>query len=648
MSITLHYALSKLKELFYPKRNRSEENTESKIQYSERKNLAENVCKSSDVHQFTDSDQSFQDSMQLLGVKPTQLNNARLVEKNTAVSQVDDSFPEKKNLDNNLSAPQDIKPVNRSATLPSQQNTTRQSLGQQTAPPARFKLKKSPANVIKNAPKPSQTPYSVQVTSEILPNSQLTRGVRWAAYQIPDNLGDEDQIVSKTHEDEREVVIGLDFGTAYTKVVIGDSALGKAFAVPFFDHVGLPAYLLPSRVWLNGDQYTLLERGDVKQRLKLNLIEKNDVADCFCDATAFLALVIRHARGWLFINHSDLYKNTRVLWKLTIGLPAATYDNEAIVLKFRNVAECAWWIAGQRKAAISRDLVAQICGEKKKGKRYQAAGVADSGSVVFDVIPELSAQIYGFLMSSKFDPKARNCFLMVDIGAGTVDSSIFKVSRDNRRRWEFRFFSNVVQFNGVANLNDVRIKFLTTAFKNLDIFDQHVSDFSAAEASINNIDGIPNSLDDYFSGIKFSFSDWKFNPDHYFYNEKFKKQITNDTLKGAQGFFSDKHVFKGMPLFLCGGGSRMDFFKKLEKDLASHKNASWFNFVPQNLEVPPMLSAKGVRKSDFDRLSVAFGLSFLDVGNYVREHLKGKAVELKTENSRRCNGCGATGTCYCD
>lgn len=82
-----------------------------------------------------------------------------------------------------------------------------------------------------------------------------------------------------------------------------------------------------------------------------------------------------------------------------------------------------------------------------------------------DVIPELSAQIYGFLMSSKFDPKARNYFLMVDIGTGTVDSSVFKVVRYKNKKWEFRFLSNVVQFNGVDNLNNARIRFLTEAFK---------------------------------------------------------------------------------------------------------------------------------------------------------------------------------------
>jgi hypothetical protein len=55
------------------------------------------------------------------------------------------------------------------------------------------------------------------------------------------------QILVGKPDDEREVVLGLDFGTSCVKVVIGDSALGKAFAVPFCKAEGIAKFLLPSR-----------------------------------------------------------------------------------------------------------------------------------------------------------------------------------------------------------------------------------------------------------------------------------------------------------------------------------------------------------------------------------------------------------------
>ena len=651
MSRTLQDALrdtfSKLKKFFSPNRNQSEKNNETERQDRDKYNVATSITTSPEVSQCADSDQSVQDN-KLPETKHAYFKNTQLVEENTVISQAGDPSPDTKRQEKKQSAPQVQEPATGDTVFPAQFKAASQTSDQQPAPSEKSPPAKPIAKVIKGKPGTSQMSCRVKVTSEILPNPQLIKGARWTGYQAPKQLGAKEQLASTSHDDEREVVIGLDFGTAFTKVVIGDSALGKAFAVPFSDQVGLPAYLLPSRVWLDGEQYTLFERGEAKQRLKLNLIGQKDDTECHSDATAFLTLVIRHARGWLFANHADIYKRTRVLWKLTLGLPAATYENAAIVATFRDAVAAAWRIASSQHAEISRDLVRRVCEEVKRKRQEQAGGAADLDDVVLDVIPELSAQIYGFLMSSKFDPKARNHFLMVDIGAGTVDSSVFKVARDTRRRWEFRFFSNVVQFNGVANLHDARIQFLNNAFKEIGLFDQHESNLSAAAKSVDNINGIPDTLIDYFSGIEFSFHNKKSDPDYYFYNNKFKKQITDSTLRGAQVFFSDKNVFKGMPLFLCGGGSRMPFFNRLKGDLLSHKNASWFKFVPQNLEVPSMLSAKGVRETDFDRLSVAFGLSFLDVGKYVREQLKTTPMVTKTEDSRRCKWCGAIGTCYCD
>ena len=58
-------------------------------------------------------------------------------------------------------------------------------------------------------------------------------------------------------DDDREVVLGLDFGTSRVKVVIGDSSLGKAFAVPFCRTEGIEKFLLPSRLYQTGQVFSL-------------------------------------------------------------------------------------------------------------------------------------------------------------------------------------------------------------------------------------------------------------------------------------------------------------------------------------------------------------------------------------------------------
>ena len=88
----------------------------------------------------------------------------------------------------------------------------------------------------------------------------------------------------------------------------------------------------------------------------------------------------------------------------------------------------------------------------------------------------------------------------------------------------------------------------------------------------------------------------------------------------------------------------MKFYKKIEEELLSHPNATWFAFRPRKLEVPAILEAPGMMRGDYDRLSVAFGLSFVRVGNIVRQVTP---PPLPDPPSKGCPGCGAIYGCYC-
>ena len=166
--------------------------------------------------------------------------------------------------------------------------------------------------------------------------------------------------------------------------------------------------------------------------------------------------------------------------------------------------------------------------------------------------------------------------------------------------------------------------------------------FAEIDSSLN---GIPESWEEYSPGIARILRKGEQTPDDIFY-KKFRNQITDKTLKGALQFFGHD-VFRDTPLFLCGGGSRMKFFQKLASDLKTHQNASWFRFHSQQLEVPGILDVENFVSNDIDRFSVAFGLSFLDTGEYIRARLKELPSRPQPSNPRACPGCGGIGTCYC-
>ena len=73
-----------------------------------------------------------------------------------------------------------------------------------------------------------------------------------------------------------------------------------------------------------------------------------------------------------------------------------------------------------------------------------------------------------------------------------------------------------------------------------------------------------------------------------------------------------------MPYFLCGGGARHSFYEQIKPALQRPRGATWLNLVPKPLSLPANLRAEGVSRADYDRLSVAYGLSQLNLGTVNR------------------------------
>jgi len=418
--------------------------------------------------------------------------------------------------------------------------------------------------------------------------------------------------------DVRELAIGLDFGTSSVKVIVGDHAAGVAFAVPFFEMEGIEGYLLPSRLYETAGHFSLKSGAKIHRNLKLSLFASGDTAQSQRRATAFLALVVRHARAWLLSEHSEIYGSTKILWKLVLGMPAENYADTRLVDRFQQLARSAWILAGMRHKDITADMadLATVRGEKAGQENPALSGSSD---VEIDVVPELSAQIFGFLQSNRFDRNAKNIFVMVDVGAGTVDSALFHVKRE-KAKWNFEFFTNLVQPLGVMNLHRERVDWWLRA---LEAHPENPRNLVEAlremEMSTDHMGSIPEQLEGYVTDVAVTFSDRKKHPDEEFFVKKVVAQVRGKTIwrTWKDGYLS-QGTLAGVPLFLCGGGMRMNYFNRLAVELKNFPGCTWLSARPMGLEIPKDLEAPGLVRDDYDRLSVAYGLSFLNVGKIVK------------------------------
>jgi hypothetical protein len=471
---------------------------------------------------------------------------------------------------------------------------------------------------------PTSTPVAqVEYRVEVPADSPLLCLISFAmeehCYQPVPNSGILGQAHCGQFDDEREVVIGLDFGTSSVKVVIGDLALGKAFAVPFCARDGVGRYLLPSRLYESAGSYSLLPGGIAHRDLKLSLMACPEDTRNLLRVAAFLALVIRHARSWLITSQRDIYCRTNILWKLVIGLPVAHHLDGAHRNVFRRAAHTAWLAACSDSGKVADLLLTEM---KRRTEQLEegAAPRTEAEEAEIGIVPEIAAQIYGFVASNRFDRNAPNRYMMVDVGAGTVDSSLFKVIPARGGKWDFSFFSSHVEQHGVMNLHRNRMRWWENALKGSSVSPHcQLPDLGNMKFATDQLLAIPDRMEDYFSGVSLKFANARNHPDEKFFNSNVLAQVRGRTMHRTymDGILSQNDL-RGIPVFLCGGGMRMKFYRRLESELRNMPGCTWLRAEARPLELPRSLSAPGLDRTDYDRMSVAFGLSFLEVGKIER------------------------------
>ena len=149
--------------------------------------------------------------------------------------------------------------------------------------------------------------------------------------------------------DKQQLVIGLDFGTAFTKVVIGEQRI--RYAIPFtsFSYKNNP-YLLPSILSIldENDECILGETIGAKtviDDLKMRLINGDFSDDTKIYIVSYLSLVLRYSRGWLLDTQKKTYQDKLLIWYVNIGLPTDSYDNTKLSDLYADLIQTAWTVS---------------------------------------------------------------------------------------------------------------------------------------------------------------------------------------------------------------------------------------------------------------------------------------------------------------
>jgi hypothetical protein len=406
---------------------------------------------------------------------------------------------------------------------------------------------------------------------------------------------------SQMNSPVREFVIGIDLGTSCTKVVIQDLSSTDAWAVPLGDlfSTALGRFLLPTAIEVSptgaisiGDSAHAIR--DLKLRLLLpDTVSNASRGDPLVYLVCYLALVMRTAARWFVETNASLLGAAKPLWEVNIGMPASSLDDGALKSQYSTLCRAAW--------SLSRTTDEVSLSSAKR--TLTSAGLEPSEELSsLGIVPEVVGQMIGYARS----PLRRDgLHLLIDVGAGTLDVLMFNL---HRPEGEDRFSilqadvrplgAIVLHAHRLAGLNGLGVEIKKTVVR---------------------LDGrsglVPGGVDDYvvgFQRLAQSTSEVIASIDREFEDRCFKvvHAVMRVTQERRYPTAPEWRPNYGLETFLTGGGARVKFYQRLFERLKKNALQRGTMLRPSPLPRPLRFEAPGLNAADFDRLSVAHGLSF--------------------------------------
>jgi hypothetical protein len=134
-------------------------------------------------------------------------------------------------------------------------------------------------------------------------------------------------------------------------------------------------------------------------------------------AAAFLALQMRQARGWLNKNRPE-FTRANLRWWYNIGFPAAKLD-QTHLSRYYNTCVAAAIKALHFDGPLSVTLMRRLVSETNAAELTSLNGA---------LVPEVAAAVASFAKSFR---RETGLYVMVDVGASTLDCCTFSLSSQN-------------------------------------------------------------------------------------------------------------------------------------------------------------------------------------------------------------------------
>ena len=396
--------------------------------------------------------------------------------------------------------------------------------------------------------------------------------------------------------------IGLDFGTAFTKVVIGETR--TCYAVPFELKTSENPYLLPCILYIDDSGTCALqplgESFKAISDLKMKLLEGTPDDQDLGRMVAFIALVFRHTRLWFFEKLRSTYEGRSLDWNVNVGVPTDSYHQEQLVTTYQLITKSAWALSVIPDPvtihAANQILTSVSHGRYSLPKRFAGLRERLIHKDAFGLFPEFVAQVAGYVRSPLRKP---DLHMMVDVGAGTVDISIFNVHE--------------------ADGDDI-----------FPVFAKAVKPFGTHYLMKHRENKLPSGVN-----VKWSLHDKTPSQGEFLQKVKIPlkqlKEIDNNFTMDIGTKVRDLLKYTkekrypcsprwqcGVPTFLCGGGGKVDVYSEL---IGRFENSNHtYRIKLEQLPQPQRLSAPQLPTGSYDRLSVAYGLSHnaLDIGRIIQ------------------------------
>lgn len=395
-------------------------------------------------------------------------------------------------------------------------------------------------------------------------------------------LGAQEQVAPGA-SDVVPIVVGLDFGTAFTKASVG--LLDKLLPVDW-SGLGLASganYLLPSEFVVDGSSACVLavpkSSAAIRETatdLKLPLLRPDVAAIEVERATIFLALVLQYVRAWIFEKQAGKLQGRRIRWLLNLGTPCNGWETSDVKRRYQTIAEAAWLLSLAEIGTITYELASSVVSDVTRDPGSDALPVCE-------VIPEFVAQLASYMQSPQ---RQDGLHALADVGGGTLD---------------------FVTFNVVVKEGDQRFPFLVPEVKPLGV--HTLLSRRIAECGVES--QLPADVDDVVDPTAFA----KFCGCALETVEKSDDQVRDEVSSLGTSVLSRtksrrdplSQNWKGvLRLFLTGGGSTLEVYKNGVAGLSFPGSGQ---LIVETLQPHPSLDEYAGEAETYHRISVACGLA---------------------------------------